>query len=225
MMGIESTVAASDTAPLSATNRSRAVSDHRVFSGVGRRARRRVGQSRRTTLVRVLHPAPSQIGPRSPLPCVQGTHERNGGKPEYYDALHLSGDPTPEYQLRATRPRPRRGPEWRLRHGLPAGLWSAADVRTAGDLAGPESAARIRQRPHDAAQRVHSRSLAVARQVSGTGLAGRGGAPVSVASCERVKNFSIKTSRLAAHSAQRSTTPESTACSSVTFSTVRLPAG
>jgi hypothetical protein len=144
MMGIESTVAASDTAPLSATNRSRAVSDHRVFSGVGRRARRRVGQSRRTALVRVLHPAPSQIGPRSPLPCVQGTHERNGGKPEYYDALHLSGDPTPEHQLRAARPRPRPGPEWRLRHGLPAGLWSAADVRTAGDLAGPESAARIR---------------------------------------------------------------------------------
>jgi len=52
---------------------------------------------------------PSQIGPRSPLPCVQGTHERNGGKPEYYDALHLSGDPTQEYQLRAARPR---HPSW-----------------------------------------------------------------------------------------------------------------
>jgi formylglycine-generating enzyme required for sulfatase activity/cephalosporin-C deacetylase-like acetyl esterase len=30
-------------------------------------------------------------------PVYKGTHERNGGKPEYYYALHVSGDPTQEY--------------------------------------------------------------------------------------------------------------------------------
>jgi dienelactone hydrolase len=30
-------------------------------------------------------------------PVYKGTHERNGGKQEYYGALHVSGDPTQEY--------------------------------------------------------------------------------------------------------------------------------
>ncbi len=30
-------------------------------------------------------------------PVYKGTHERSGGKPEYYYALHVSGDPTQEY--------------------------------------------------------------------------------------------------------------------------------
>jgi cephalosporin-C deacetylase-like acetyl esterase len=30
-------------------------------------------------------------------PVYKGTHERNGGKPDYYGALHDSGDPTQEY--------------------------------------------------------------------------------------------------------------------------------
>ncbi len=30
-------------------------------------------------------------------PVYKGTHERNGGKPDYYGALHMSGDPTQEY--------------------------------------------------------------------------------------------------------------------------------
>jgi dienelactone hydrolase len=30
-------------------------------------------------------------------PVYKGTHERNDGKPDYYGALHLSGDPTQEY--------------------------------------------------------------------------------------------------------------------------------
>jgi len=30
-------------------------------------------------------------------PVYKGTHERNGGKPDYYDALHVSGEPTQEY--------------------------------------------------------------------------------------------------------------------------------
>jgi eukaryotic-like serine/threonine-protein kinase len=30
-------------------------------------------------------------------PVYKGTHERNAGKPEYYSALHVSGDPTQEY--------------------------------------------------------------------------------------------------------------------------------
>ena len=30
-------------------------------------------------------------------PVYKGTHERNGGRPDYYSALHLSGDPTQEY--------------------------------------------------------------------------------------------------------------------------------
>ncbi len=30
-------------------------------------------------------------------PVYKGTHERNGGKPDYYGALHVSGDPTQEY--------------------------------------------------------------------------------------------------------------------------------
>ena len=30
-------------------------------------------------------------------PVYKGTHERNGGKPEYYGALHVSGEPTQEF--------------------------------------------------------------------------------------------------------------------------------
>jgi dienelactone hydrolase len=30
-------------------------------------------------------------------PVYKGTHERNGGKPDYYSELHVSGDPTQEY--------------------------------------------------------------------------------------------------------------------------------
>src|SRR6185295_6920815 len=30
-------------------------------------------------------------------PVYKGTHERNGGRPDYYTALHTSGDPTQEF--------------------------------------------------------------------------------------------------------------------------------
>jgi cephalosporin-C deacetylase-like acetyl esterase len=30
-------------------------------------------------------------------PVYKGTHERNGGRPDYYASLHVSGDPTQEY--------------------------------------------------------------------------------------------------------------------------------
>jgi dipeptidyl aminopeptidase/acylaminoacyl peptidase len=30
-------------------------------------------------------------------PVYKGTHERNGGRPDYYYSLHVSGDPTREY--------------------------------------------------------------------------------------------------------------------------------
>ncbi len=56
---------------------------------------------------RALHLPHSQVGPGGTLPRLQ-RHARDGsgGKPDYYDALHVSGDPTQEYadyQVRVVR--------------------------------------------------------------------------------------------------------------------------